>query len=74
MCWKSGLVLSGGWGGRGGGGVRGGGQGVEGGVRWTIWECVRCNIWGKAADTNEECVGIKIVGWGFNSSVAAFSD
>ena len=34
-----------------GGGVRGGG-----GVRWTIGECVRCNIWAKVADTNMKTV------------------
>ena len=49
-----------------GGGLRRG-RGVEGGVRWTIWECVRCDIWGRAAaDTNVEFVGIKSIGSGFN--------
>ena len=32
-----------------------------GGVRWTIGECVRCDIWGKGADTDQHSDGLRII-------------
>ena len=42
---------------------RGGCEGREawGGVRWTIGECVRCDIWGKGADTDQHSDGLRII-------------
>ena len=37
----------------------GGGHGE--GVRWTIGECVRCDIWGKGADTDQHSDGLRII-------------